>query len=161
MYMIDLGRFFVVSSAATLFIPAGMSAWTQPFPITIIMFLAAFASTSYHYYYEKKFSELDVTWASITTLSTLVMLVLLSLQFGIRSKRVTIPFFLMIIAIILFTTKASLPDNPDDFNSVENYDVWHGIWHILTTLSAIIILRHKINYKYILHPMIELYKQFF
>ena len=157
----DWGHLFVVSSAATLFIPTVVSAWTQPFPITIIMFLASLCSTGYHYYYQKKFSDLDVTWASITTLSTLVMLVLLSLQFGIRSKRVTVPFFLMMMAIFIFVTKASLSDNPTDQESNNRYDLWHGIWHILTSLSALFILNHKINYKYILHPMVELYRQFF
>ena len=155
------GYIFVVSSAATLFIPTVVSAWTQPFPITIIMFLASLSSTGYHYYYQKKFSELDVTWASITTLSTLVMLILLSLEFGIRSKRVTVPFFLMMLAIFIFVTKASLSDSPNDEAMTNSYGLWHGSWHLLTALSALFILNHKINYKYILHPLVELYRQFF
>jgi hypothetical protein len=151
---------FVVSSAMTLFIPTVMSAWTQPFPITIIMFLASLSSTGYHYYYEKKFSELDVTWASITTLSTLIMLILLSLQFGVRSRRVLTPLFFMLIAIVIFVTKASLPNVHTEQENNDEYGLWHGIWHILTSLSAISILRYKINYMYILHPLAELYKKF-
>jgi hypothetical protein len=149
---------FVFVTALTLFIPAIFSAWTQPFPVTIIIFLASTWSSLYHYSQEKQFQELDVIWANITSLFTGLMLILVAMQYGFFSKEVIYPLLIAILAFGIYIEKASVqPGQSTD--TVPNYDLWHGIWHCLTSLTALLLVYHKTNYNYVLKPFSFLVKE--
>jgi hypothetical protein len=149
---------FVFLSALTLYIPATVSIWTQPFPITLILFASATWSSLYHYHREQEYGQLDVIWANITSLFTALMLILVSMQFGFFSKQVMWPLFVALVALFIYDTKAFIHEGetPQD---VPNYNIWHGIWHLLSSLTALLLVYHKTNYKYALKPFSFLFRE--
>lgn len=149
---------FVFLSALTLYIPAVVSIWTQPFPVSIILFISATWSSLYHYHQEKEFQELDVIWANLTSLFTLFMVVLVAMQFGFFSRQVMLPLLTASIALGIFIFKGSVPQG-GTIEDVPNYDVWHGIWHILSSLTALGFVYHKTNYDYVLKPFSFLFRE--
>jgi len=149
---------FVFLTALTLYIPAYISIWTQPFPITLIILAAATWSSLYHYHRELEFQEMDVIWANLTSLFIGLMLILVSMQYGFFSQQVIWPLIIAIVAMIIYINKASVRPG-ESVSTVPNYDYWHGLWHLLTSLTAFLLVNHRTNYKYILKPFIYLFRE--
>jgi hypothetical protein len=128
---------FVVGSAASLFLPAVISLYTQPFFVSLVLLLAALFSTLYHESDETTYATADEITALIAFLLVFVMLTLLAVKYGIFSRRVVIPFVFGAVAVGFYLFGN---DQEGDGLTTRAEDINHSIWHIGTTLAATFIV---------------------
>lgn len=139
-----------------MFIPVVVSMFKQSMIITIIMGLAAFWSTIYHTFDENAFGDIDMIWANVTTGVILVLMTVSSIQYGIFSWQ-TLPSILVSLAsATIYVVKGYKTSEIDS----KDYELWHGVWHLLAALSAFMLVIHPLDYRLLAQPYISSLKRF-
>lgn len=135
----------VTLSGASLFLAAGVSFFYQPAFVTIILFMSAYFSTLYHESDEQMYITEDLIFAFMGFVLVFTMIIILAVKHGIFNYRVLIPLVFGIIAISFFLGGGSDFDETDNITP-ENYETYHSLWHIFTSLAAISVVVQDVDW---------------
>jgi len=139
-----LGNPFTIASAASLFVPALVAVWKQPFVVSGILMAAAGISTMYHVYDESAFLMQDMIASTGAALLTLMMWLLIASRYRFTSWRVWMPAVTFSAGLVLyFLTGTSTSDTHP--NDIKNYELYHTIWHLLGSLAALAVVLTPID----------------
>jgi len=130
---------YTVASAAFLFVPTLISAYTQAMPVTLAFGFSTVFSTMYHASDEDSYETLDVIWANIAMFLALIMIGLIAIRYGVFHWRVLVPFIFGSIAIALYFIHG-YADDDEDPDTLPEYDLYHSLWHLFLGLAAISIV---------------------
>jgi len=134
-----MGHPWVIASSAFFFVPTLLAFFRQSLLVTIIYFNAALFSTLYHVHDEKQYADLDVMWASLAVLISLVMLAVVALHYAPWNWRVFLPFAFGIAGFIVYFVGGQASDTcvaeGDD-----DYDLFHSLWHLFVGLAGLFIV---------------------
>jgi len=132
------GNPWVIASSAFFFIPAILALFRQSLVVAIIYFNAAIFSTLYHVSDQKQYAELDVIWASLAILISLVMLAVISLYYAPWNWRVFLPFMFGISGLIVYFVGGQCSDTCQ--TNDHHYVLYHSLWHLFIGLAGLAVV---------------------
>ena len=146
---------FVFISALSLGIPAGISIFTSPLFYSIILVSATLWSSMYHYYDEHNYRSMDEIWANLASLAALGYFILVIGKYGWLSWRTLLPLCFSIISLIIYFSKGDIPEGKQS-SDLDNYDMYHGLWHCFSTLTAISLVISPVDHREMLKTLWKL-----
>lgn len=139
----------VFLSAISMFVPTIIAIFRQPVVFTVILINAALWSSLYHYSAETKYQSLDEIWANMVIIVAGTLMVLTLPMYPFYHWRIVLPTITGLAALyVFFFTKAYVPLGQVPQN-LDEYDKWHSLWHILATVTILILVTSKFNLKVI------------
>lgn len=129
---------FNVGSAASLYIPATIAVFYQPFFVGVILLLSATFSTLYHSSDEMSYITTDEIFATVAFLLIVFMLTLLAFKHGVLSFRVLVPFIIGVAGTVIYTTVGNAQGVGETLEG--NTEVYHAVWHVCTTVAALLVV---------------------
>lgn len=127
---------FVVASSALFFVPTAISFFTQSLPVTIVFFNTSLFSTLYHYSGEQDYVELDILWATLSILVSMLLLGGIARKYPIWNLRIIIPVILGLAGLIIYL---GFGQSDGENTNTYDYQLYHGLWHLLIGLAGISI----------------------
>lgn len=125
-------------SSGLFFVPTIIAFFRQSFLITIIFFNAALFSTLYHASNEENYEELDVMWANLAVLCSLIILVIVSKRYSPWNWRVLVPTIFGLGAFGLYFGYGRAPETTN--TELDNeYNLFHSLWHVLISISGMFV----------------------
>jgi len=140
-------QYVLVGSSLSLIIPTIVSSVRQPMPVTILLLLTTTFSVLFHTHYERRFAQEDMIFAFLTLLMSAVAYVLLSWKLGWLHWKVVLVKLLSILGFSMYLTKGSRGHDAHESDRDDDYDVFHGIWHISGSLAILILVLQDIPWK--------------
>jgi len=134
-----------VATAAVLFVPAAVAVWTQPLLISSVLLMGATFSTLYHSLDEMHVGAYDLVGAVSVMFVMVVMWIVLAAQYSFFYWRAWVSSVLAITGLVLFLCCGSDTFTEKHPNDIENYDLYHSLWHGLTAVSTLIIVLTPID----------------
>lgn len=142
---------WTLASAASLFLPGLFAIWRQPAIVCVLILLAATASTLYHAYDESAFATYDVMAASAVGVLVVIIMLLHMRRYTFWRYNTGLPLLLLVAGLTVYMVGGSSTGNTHP-NDVEDYDVYHSVWHLCTTLATLLVTWHPIQ----LEPVTQL-----
>jgi predicted membrane channel-forming protein YqfA (hemolysin III family) len=137
---------WTVVSAGSMFLPAIVSIWTQSVVVTLVLLTAAGASTLYHSHDESSFSMYDVVGALAAGLLVLLMLLMHMRHYRLWHWRTGVPLLCFLGGLFVYSWRGSAVGQVHP-NHIEEYDLYHSIWHVLGTLAALFTVMTPVDLK--------------
>lgn len=129
-------------SALTLAVPTIIAVFNQPVVFTVILTNATLWSVLYHYSKETQYQSLDEIWANLVIIIAGTLMVLTMPMYPVYHWRIILPTILGALGVFIFLTRGYVPLGERPSN-IEEYEFWHSIWHILATLTILILVTSK------------------
>jgi len=127
-----------------LVVPLAISYKYQPKLVSMILTSAIFYINIYHYSHEQKFFVMDFVWSSILTFTSLVILYLGYVKYGLTAK-IVIGGVIGVVALYIYLFYGYFPDDVKNPRSVNGYLKYHAMWHILGFISLCIIMTIRVD----------------
>lgn len=135
---------WVVASSSLFFVPAFLAFFRQNIVVAIIFFNAALFSTLYHLNDETEYEDLDVLWASLAVLISLVLLAVLARHYPPWHLRILVPFFLGVAGFIVYFVGGQMSSDPA-VTEDDHYDLYHSLWHLFIGLAGAAVAWTPVN----------------
>lgn len=136
---------WVVASSALFFVPALLAFLRQSVVVAIVYINAALFSTLYHANAEQKYEELDVFWANVAVLLSLVMLAVISIRYAPWNWRVLLPSLFGITGMALYFVGGQ-DETPSVTQHDPHYEVYHSLWHLFMSMAATVLVWTPVNF---------------
>lgn len=135
-----MGNNYLVGSSALMFIPAGISVFTQAFPFTLIFLFSAIFSMLYHWDNQSSYMVEDVVLALLSMIAGLILLTAISIKYSVYSWRVVLPSFFAILGVALYFFAGRCNCDGSKGEVEDDYILYHSLWHLFLSLSAGLIV---------------------
>ena len=137
------GQGWVIASSALFFVPAAISVFRQSLLITLIFAATALFSTLYHASNETKYEEIDVFFACLSIILSLVMLALIAIHYAPWSWRVLLPVIFGAVGMIVYFLEGQA--SPDHSDLGDHYELYHSLWHLFIAIAGTILVWTPVN----------------
>lgn len=145
---------WVVASSAFFFVPAVIAFLRQSLLVAIVYIMSALFSTLYHTSNELDYGDMDVMWASMAILVSLVMLAIIAMHYAPWNWRVVLPVAFGVTAVVLYAVGGQ---NMDSTSKDSNYDLYHSLWHLFVGLAGIVLAWTPVDLTEVQYSYPELY----
>ena len=122
-----------------------MSVWIQPTVVALILIFAALFSTGYHSSDESDFLTQDLIASAVAGVLVLIMFILMLKDYPIWHWRPALPLILGVTGAAIFVSHGSVKEFVDP-NTVEDWEMYHSIWHVFTTLATFFVVLTKVDF---------------
>ncbi len=111
---------FKLSSSFFFIIPGMIGFYTKNISLGIIPVLSLITSLLFHSHNEKKYENMDITFAYAQMTMNLILTILV----GVKNHFIQLGIFFVLISLYLY------------FNQQKNYNLYHGLWHLTSSIAT-------------------------
>lgn len=111
---------FKLSSSFFFIIPAFIGFYTKNISLGLIPLLSLITSLLFHYHHEKRYENIDLTFAY----AQMTMNLILTIIVGLHNYLILLGLLFVGISLYLY------------FNQHKNYNLYHGLWHLTSSIAT-------------------------